>query len=82
VTVTRGGAARARAAYDRGETVRLDPVLAELGVIRAERARRLQDARLAAANGSLETSLGGPAAGEAGRWPDPRSDVLTEEAGP
>ena len=82
VAVAREAAARARAAYDRGETVRLDPVLAELGVIRAERSRRLQAARLAAADGALDTALGGPAAGEPGRWPDPRSDVLTEEIAP
>ena len=82
VVVARGAAARARAAYDRGETVRLEPVLAELGVIRAERSRRLQAARLAAADGALDTSLGGPAAGEPGRWPDPLSDVLSEEPTP
>ncbi len=82
VVVARGAAARARAAYDRGETVRLEPVLAELGVIRAERSQRLQAARLAAADGALDTSLGGPAAGEPGRWPDPLSDVLTEETTP
>lgn len=82
VVVARGAAARAQAAYDRGETVRLDPVLAELGVLRAERSQRLQAARLAAADGALDTSLGGPAAGEPGRWPDPRSDMLTEEQAP
>jgi outer membrane protein TolC len=70
-------AARARAAYDRGETARLDPVLAELGVIRAERARRLQAGRLAAAGNALEAALGGSTDAELGRWPDPRSDIMT-----
>jgi cobalt-zinc-cadmium efflux system outer membrane protein len=72
-------AALARAAYERGETSRLDPVLAALGVLRAERARRLQAGRLAAAGRALEAAIGGSADGEGGRWPDPRSDVLTEE---
>ncbi len=69
----------ARAAYERGETSRLDPVLAALGVVRAERARRLQAGRLAAAGSALEAAIGGSADAGGGRWPDPRSDVLTEE---
>jgi outer membrane protein, heavy metal efflux system len=79
LAVARRAAARARAAYDRGETARLDPVLAELGVIRAERARRLQAGRLAAAGNALEAALGGSTDAELGRWPDPRSDIMTEE---
>jgi outer membrane protein, heavy metal efflux system len=79
VVVAERQAALARAAYERGETARLDPVLAELGVVRAERARRLQAGRLAAAGRALETAIGGSADAEGGRWPDPRSDVLTEE---
>jgi outer membrane protein TolC len=82
VAVARRTAARAQAAYDRGETVRLDPVLAELGLMRAERSRRLQAAGLAAAGGALEAALGASAGAEPGRWPDPRSDVLTEEIPP
>ena len=49
VVVAERQAALARAAYERGETSRLDPVLAALGVVRAERARRLQAGRLVAA---------------------------------
>jgi outer membrane protein, heavy metal efflux system len=79
VVVAERQAALARAAYERGETTRLDPVLAALGVVRAERARRLQAGRLAAAGRALEAAIGGSADAEAGRWPDPRSDVLTEE---
>ncbi|HET9038764.1 MAG TPA: TolC family protein [Gemmatimonadales bacterium] len=79
VAVAHRTAALAQAAYDRGETARLDPVLAELGVVRAERSRRLQAARLVAAGRGLEAALGGSAAAESDRWPDPRSDVLMEE---
>jgi cobalt-zinc-cadmium efflux system outer membrane protein len=79
VVVAERQAALARAAYERGETSRLDPVLAALGVVRAERARRLQAGRLAAAGQALEAAVGGSADAEGGRWPDPRSDVLTEE---
>jgi cobalt-zinc-cadmium efflux system outer membrane protein len=72
-------ASLARAAYERGETSRLDSVLAALGVVRAVRARRLQAGRLSAAGQALEAAIGGSADAEGGRWPDPRSDVLTEE---
>jgi len=79
VVVAERQAALARAAYERGETSRLDPALAALGVVRAERARRLQAGRLAAAGLALEAATGGSADAEGGRWPDPRSDILTEE---
>jgi outer membrane protein, heavy metal efflux system len=79
VVVAERQAMLARAAYERGETSRLDPMLAALGVVRAERARRLQAGRLAAAGRALEAAIGGSADAEGGRWPDPRSDVLTEE---
>jgi outer membrane protein, heavy metal efflux system len=77
VVAARRSAALARAAYERGETSRLDPALADLGALRAERFQRGRASRLAAAAAALEAAMGGPP-GEAGTWPDPRSDVLVD----
>jgi outer membrane protein, heavy metal efflux system len=79
VVVASATASRAQAAYDRGETSRLEPALAALGVIRAERLVRLQIARLSMAGQALEAAVGGPADAAGGRWPDPLSDFLAEE---
>ena len=77
VQAARRTAALARAAYERGETSRLDPALAELGALRAERFQHGRASRLAAAAAELEAAIGGPT-GEPGKWPDPRSDVLVD----
>ena len=70
----------ARAAYERGETSRLEPALADLTVVRAERARAATEARLRASGASLDAASGTWSATGTDRWPDPRSDELTGEA--
>ena len=81
VSAAQRAAGLARDAYQRGETSRLDPALADLTVVRAERSRSVAEARLRAAGQSL-----GAAAGvwsfetdRSVRWPDPRTDALTED---
>jgi cobalt-zinc-cadmium efflux system outer membrane protein len=75
VVAARRARALAEAAYQRGETTRLDAALAELGVLRAERASRAADRTLRSAALALDAALG-LWRGEAGnRWPDPREDT-------
>jgi outer membrane protein, heavy metal efflux system len=70
----------ARAAYGRGETTRLQPALAELGLVRAERARRSADARRLAAGQALDAAVGAWTGAPDQRWPDVREDENTEGA--
>jgi outer membrane protein TolC len=71
---------RDRAAYQRGETTRLEPARAELQRLRARRARRRAEHSLTLASLELERAAGGPSAGAAKEWPDPR--VEPEEEAP
>jgi outer membrane protein TolC len=74
VVVAERAAGLATAAYQRGETSKLEPALAQLSVARAERLRRAAERRLTAAGVTLEAALG-EWAGSAGKgWPDPRLD--------
>lgn len=72
--------ARARAAYERGETAKLDAALAELAVVRAVRVRRDADRDLMLAGWSVEAASGEWGGSEAARWPDPRADNGEEGA--
>jgi outer membrane protein TolC len=63
---------RDRAAYQRGETTRLEPARTELQLLRARRAHRRAQRRLTFTSLDLERAAGGPAAETAGEWPDPR----------
>jgi outer membrane protein TolC len=72
---------RDRAAYRRGETSRLEPARTELQLLRAQRARRRAERRLALASLELERAGGGPSSQASGEWPDPRQDP-EEEATP
>ncbi len=60
---------RDRAAYERGESSRLEPARSELLLVRAERARRAAGRRGLLAAIRLDRALGGPLDGG---WPDPR----------
>lgn len=71
-------AALAQAAYERGETSRLDPALADLATVRAARAYRAAERRLLSAGRSLDRTLGEWTGGPGERWPDPREPGLTE----
>ena len=73
---------RERDAYDRGETSRLEPARAELQVIRARRARRSAERRLAEASIELERAGGGPPSAEGVRWPDTRHEPEEETPRP
>jgi outer membrane protein TolC len=68
-------AGRERAAYQRGETSRLEPARAELQLLRAKQARRRAEWRLELASLALEHAAGGPTSGE---WPDPREEPEEE----
>ena len=68
---------REREAYARGETSKLEPARAELQLLRARRARRAAERRLARASLELERAAGGPPSAD-GQWPDPRQDPSTE----
>jgi outer membrane protein TolC len=65
---------RDRAAYQRGETTRLEPARAELQLLRARRAERGARQRLTVASLELERAAGGPSPEAADEWPDPRVD--------
>ena len=71
---------REHEAYERGETSRLEPARAELQLLRARRAGRAAERRLALASLELERAAGGPPSAD-GQWPDPRQDPK-EEASP
>lgn len=72
VAAARAIVARARAAYDRGETSSLDPAQAELQLVRAEGIRRAAARRLMMAGLTLETAAGDWRDGDERPWPDPR----------
>ncbi len=72
---------RERAAYQRGETSRLEPARAELQLLRAERARRRAQRGLDLASLELERAAGTPGLPR-GAWPDPREEPQEEAAGP
>jgi outer membrane protein, heavy metal efflux system len=78
VAVSGRAAALAQAAYQRGETSGLEPALAGLAVVRAERLRSAARARAASAAVELVSAIGNYAEGSLERWPDPREDQLTE----
>jgi outer membrane protein, heavy metal efflux system len=72
---------RERQAYERGESSRLEPARAELQLVRARRAGRAAERRLAFAAIELERAAGGPPSPD-GRWPDPRQDPDEEASRP
>ena len=72
---------RDRAAYQRGETSRLEPARAELQLLRAERARRRAARGLALASLELEGVSGDPSPA-GGAWPDPRQEPEEEASRP
>jgi cobalt-zinc-cadmium efflux system outer membrane protein len=75
-------AERDRAAYQRGETSRLEPARTELQLLRAQRARRRAERGLALASLELERAAGGPSSRAIGEWPDPRQDPEEEATQP
>lgn len=66
---------RARAAYERGETARLDAALASLAVVRAERVHRAARRGVMLAGLTLELAGGEWRGEQAPRWPDPRDET-------
>ena len=66
--------ARAKAAFERGETARLDAALAELAVVRAERVRHAAERELKLAGIAVEGATGEWGGREAVGWPDPRAE--------
>jgi outer membrane protein, heavy metal efflux system len=75
VVAARRALALSEAAYQRGETTRLDAALAELGVARAERASRAADRTLRSAALALDAALGVWRGVAGTRWPDPREET-------
>jgi len=73
---------RDRTAYQRGETPRLEPARTELQLLRAERARRRAERRLALAALELERAAGGPPSRASTEWPDPRQEPEEEATRP
>lgn len=65
---------RARDAYARGETPKLDLALAALALAKAERAGRDASRRLALAGFAVESAAGEWLGAEAAGWPDPRQE--------
>jgi outer membrane protein TolC len=82
VVVAARAASLAQAAYERGETSGLEPALAALAVVRAERLRIAARTRATAAAQALIAAAGNPTTLTAERWPDPREDPLKEEPQP
>jgi outer membrane protein TolC len=74
--------ARDRAAYQRGETPRLEPARSELRLLRAVRSRRRAERRLTLASLELERAAGGPMHPATDQWPDPRQDPEQEATRP
>jgi outer membrane protein TolC len=72
---------REREAYERGETSGLEPARSELQLLRAQRAERAAERRLALASLELERAAGGPPSND-GQWPDPRHDPREEAPAP
>jgi len=79
VAAARGNLTRAQAAYERGETARLDAALARLALVRAERVLRDADGRLMLAGLAVEEAAGQWKGRDAPRWPDPRTPSGEEE---
>jgi outer membrane protein TolC len=73
---------RDRTAYQRGETSRLEPARTELQLLRAQRAGRRAERRLALASLDLERASGGPSSQVSGEWPDPRQEPEEEATQP
>jgi len=82
VVVAARAVALAQAAYERGETSGLEPALAALAEVRAERLQGAARARAMAATVGLIASVGNHEALGAGPWPDPRENALTEGVQP
>ena len=80
VVVAERASALAQGAFQRGETSGLEPALADLSVVRAERLRLAALARAGAAARGLASAVGDWEDGRSERWPDPREDHLTEGA--
>jgi len=80
VAAARRARERADAAYARGETSRLDPALAALTAVRADRARTDAEIRLVSASLALEGAAADWGNGEHEDWPDPRTDELSQGA--
>jgi len=80
VVVAARAATLAQAAYQRGETSGLEPALAALAVVRAERLRNAARTRATGAAQALVAAAGNAASLSAERWPDPREDPPTEGA--
>jgi outer membrane protein TolC len=78
VTVSAGAARLAQAAYERGETSSLEPALAGLAVVRAERLQESARAREASSAAALVSAVGNYPLVDAERWPDPRLDTLPQ----
>jgi outer membrane protein TolC len=78
VTLSARASALAQAAFQRGETSGLEPALAELAVVRAERLQAAARAQVAAAGGALVSAVGNYPDLSPERWPDPREEPLTE----
>jgi outer membrane protein TolC len=81
VAAAERSAERDRAAYQRGETSRLEPARVELQLLRAARARRRAERRLALASLELERAAGGPSPATS-EWPDPRQEPDQEASPP
>jgi outer membrane protein, heavy metal efflux system len=75
VVAARRALSLSEAAYQRGETTRLDAALAELGVVRAERVSRAADRTLRSAALALDAALGVWRGAAGSRWPDPREET-------
>jgi outer membrane protein, heavy metal efflux system len=75
VVAARRALSLAETAYQRGETPRLDAALAQLGVVRAERASRAADRALRSAAAALDAAVGVWRTPAGGRWPDPREEI-------
>ena len=73
---------RDRAAYQRGETSRLEPARTELQLLRATRARRRAQRGLTLMSLDLERVAGGPSSRTSGKWPDPRQEPEEEAPRP
>jgi outer membrane protein TolC len=78
VSASASAARLAQAAYERGETSSLEPALAGLAVVRAERLRESARAREASSSAALVSAVGNYPVVDTERWPDPRQDTLPQ----
>jgi outer membrane protein TolC len=74
VTAERAFTERARAAYQRGETARLEPARAELSLARAVRTRAAAERASSFVGITLDAAAAGWPDADARRWPDPREE--------